>query len=184
MVINTERLQLRPWKEDDLAPFSLLNSDARVMEYFPAKLTREESDQIAKRMQAKIEERGFGFWAVSLIDTGKFIGFIGLNSLDALTFPVHFAPCVEIGWRLSFEFWGKGYAKEGAEACLQYGFETLNLDEIVSFTAVRNARSRSVMERIGMHRDPKDDFDHPKLSKGHPLERHVLYRLLREEWRP
>lgn len=181
-IIQTERLILRQWCDQDLEPFAALNADPQVMEYFPATLSRQESDQMMKRMQTKIQERGWGWWAVSLLENGKFIGFIGMNDVDQSTFPAHFAPAVEVGWRLAYSYWGKGYATEGALACLKYGFEILNLEEIVAFTAVQNMRSRAVMERIGMHRDPKDDFDHPKLSEGHWLTRHVLYRLKVEKW--
>jgi 3-dehydroquinate dehydratase/shikimate dehydrogenase len=133
-------------------------------------------------MQAKIEERGWGWWAATIPGIADFIGFIGLNNIDKLTFSAHFTPAVEIGWRLAFNYWGKGYATEGAKAVLTYGFETLKLGEIVSFTAVQNMRSRRIMEKIGMHHDPKDDFDHPKLPEGHALRRHVLYRLKQKEW--
>ncbi len=177
--IQTERLLLRQWREEDLEPFAALNADPRVMEYFPSTLSREESSQMVKRIQSNIEKRGWGFWAASLIQTGEFIGFIGLEDVH---FTAPFTPAVEIGWRLAFDFWGKGYATEGARAALQYGFETVNLKEIVSFTAAQNMRSRHVMEKIGMCHDPKEDFDHPKLKKGHPLERHVLYRLNATEW--
>lgn len=177
MIIKTKRLILRPWREEDLEPFANLNADARVMEHFPSILTREESDQMAMRIKAKIEEQGWGLWAVSVPGISEFIGFIGLN---AATFEAPFTPAVEVGWRLAFDYWGQGYATEGAKACLIFGFETLNLKEIVSFTAVENMRSRAVMERIGMHHDPKDDFDHPKLAEGHRLRRHVLYKILKE----
>lgn len=113
----------------------------------------------------------------------KFIGFIGINDVDQASFPAHFAPTVEVGWRLACPFWGKGYATEGALSCLKYGFETLDLEEIVAFTAVQNMRSRAVMERIGMHRNSQDGFDHPKLHNGHLLRRHVLYRINHSEWR-
>lgn len=176
-IIQTKRLVLRPWKESDLEPLAQLNSDPRVMEYFFSVLNKEESDQRARRMRAKIEERGWGLWAVSAPGIADFIGFIGLDSLEKSNFPAPFVPAVEIGWRLAFDHWGKGYATEGAIACLNYAFETLGLHEIVSFTAVQNTRSRAVMERIGMIRDPKDDFDHPKVPEGHPLRPHVLYRL-------
>ncbi len=181
-IIQTERLILRQWREEDLEPFAQLNADPRVMEYFPATLSRQESAEMMKRMQTKIEERGWGLWAVSLAVDGKFIGFIGFNDVTQATLPTHFSPAVEIGWRLAYPFWGKGYAVEGALACLKYGFETLNLKEIVSFTAIQNIRSRRVMEKIGMHHDPKDDFDHPKLAEGHPLRRHVLYRISQQAW--
>ena len=170
----TPRLQLRQWRESDLEPFAALNADPRVREFFPNLMTREESDQSAKLMAGHIAKTGWGFWAVSLVKTGEYIGFIGLQPVY---FKAHFTPAVEIGWRLAFQYWGNGYATEGARAALKYGFETLNLSEIVSFTTASNLRSRHVMEKLGMQRDPKDDFDHPKLAQGHPLIRHVLYRI-------
>lgn len=181
-IIQTNRLILRQWQEDDFEPFYLLNSDPRVMEFFPSILTRDESDQMIKRMQTKIEERGWGWFAASLKDHDKFIGFIGMNFIDEISFPTHFTPAVEVGWRLAYPFWKKGYATEGALACLNYGFNVLNLKEIVSFTAKQNIRSRAVMERIGMHYDPQDDFEHPKLPKGHELSKHVLYRMNSKEF--
>lgn len=183
MMIKTDRLLLRPWREEDFDPFAQLNGDTRVMEYFPSVLATEESDQMAKRMEAKIRERGWGFWAVSVQGVAEFIGFIGLNNVEKTTLDVPFAPTVEIGWRIAFEHWGKGYATEGAKAALKYGFETLNLPEIVSFTAVQNKRSRRIMEKIGMHYDPKDDFEHPKLPEGNWLRKHVLYRMNQNDWK-
>lgn len=181
MTIETPRLLLRQWRAEDLEPFAELNADPRVMEYFPALLSRQESDQLAKRIEGKITDKGWGFWAVSLRETDEFIGFIGLNDIDHTSFPTPFTPCVEIGWRLAFAHWGKGYATEGAKAALAYGFETLQLPEIVAFTAVLNQRSQAVMKKIGMHRDPKDDFLHPKIPDGHPIKPHVLYRIKRDE---
>ena len=172
--IKTKRLILRPWKETDLESFARLNADPRVMEYFPSVLTREESDALARRISEHIQKYGWGLWAVSLIEADEFIGFIGLHSVR---FQTAFTPAVEVGWRLAYDHWGKGYATEGAKAALHYGFECLNLKEMVSFTAAQNLRSQRVMEKIGMHHDPKDDFDHPELSVGHPLRRHVLYRI-------
>lgn len=183
IAIQTDRLILRSWKEEDLKPFAELNADPHVMEYFPAILSKVESDQMVKRMQAKIEERGWGLWAVSKIETQSFIGFIGFNDVDQSTLPVPFTPAVEIGWRLGFSHWGKGYATEGATACLKHGFQILGLDEIVSFTAKENTRSRRVMERIGLHHNLKDDFDHPKVQEGDRLKKHVLYRLNHSEWK-
>ncbi len=181
--IKTDRLILRSWKEEDLEPFAKLNADPRVMEYFPSTLSREESDHMVKRIQTKFEKTGCCFWAVSAPGVADFIGMIGLNRLDNSILPVHFLPAVEVGWRLAFDYWGKGYATEGALACLKYGFEMLDLDEIVSFTTVTNKRSRAVMEKIGMHHDPKEDFDHPHVPEGNPLRKHVLYRLTRNEWK-
>lgn len=172
-MIKTERLILRPWTDDDLKPFADLNADPRVREYFPGILTSEESNASVKLFNEHIEKFGFGFWAVSLIQTGEFIGFIGLQNV---TFEAPFTPAVEIGWRLVHKYWGKGYATEGAKAALKYGFEELKLAEIVSFTPAQNSRSRHVMEKIGMTYDSKDDFEHPKLPDGHPLKTHVLYR--------
>ncbi|OGN55311.1 MAG: GNAT family N-acetyltransferase [Chlamydiae bacterium RIFCSPHIGHO2_12_FULL_44_59] len=180
MTVRTKRLILRPWQESDLEPFAQLNADPRVREYFPGILSREESDASVKLMSNHIEKCGWGFWAASLIETGEFIGMIGLEDVY---FKAHFTPAVEIGWRLAFDYWGKGYATEGAQAALQYGFESLNLNEIVSFTTLENMRSRHVMKKIGMHHDPKDDFDHPKLPEGHPLRRHMLYRLNKTDWK-
>lgn len=179
-VIKTERLVLRQWCEDDLEPFAKLNADPRVMEYFPSILSHQESDDLAKRLSAKLKEQGWGLWAVSVPGLSDFIGFIGLSEPS---FSAHFTPAVEVGWRLAYDFWGQGYATEGALEALKYGFETLNLNQIVSFTAVANQRSRHVMEKIGMHHDLKDDFDHPKLPEGHLLKKHVLYRMNHNEWR-
>jgi len=181
-ILKTKRLILRPWREEDLEPFAQLNADSRVLEYFPSVLTHEESNNLALRLKVTLEKNGWGLWAAVLLETDEFIGFIGLNKWTKSSLPTHFTPAVEIGWRLGFEYWGKGYATEGAIACLGYGFETLSLDEIVSFTAVQNMRSRRIMEKIGMHHDPKDDFDHPKLPEGHWLRRHVLYRIEADKW--
>lgn len=182
MTINTKRLILRPWTEEDLEPFAKLNADARVREYFPGLLSRQESDASVKLASEHIQKCGWGFWAASLFETGEFIGFIGLEDVYFSAPFNKSAPAVEIGWRLAFDHWGKGYATEGALAALKYGYETLGLGEIVSFTAVANQRSRHVMEKIGMHHRPEDDFDHPKLAEGHPLRRHVLYRLEKNRW--
>ncbi|HEV8051183.1 MAG TPA: GNAT family N-acetyltransferase [Parachlamydiaceae bacterium] len=177
--ITTNRLILRPWRNEDLEPFARMNADPRVMEYFPAILSKEESDDLAKRISNKLQQQGWGLWAVSVPGVAEFIGFIGLAEPS---FNAHFTPAVEIGWRLAYDFWGKGYATEGARACLKYGFENLGLNEIVSFTATQNMRSRHIMEKICMHHDSKDDFDHPKLSESNPLRRHVLYRLEKNKW--
>jgi 3-dehydroquinate dehydratase/shikimate dehydrogenase len=174
MIIETERLMLRPWKPEDLDPFAELNADTRVMEYFPACLTREESDLCANKIIDQFNSRGWGLWAVTVKDGPDFIGYVGLNPIS---FDAHFTPALEIGWRLAYPYWGKGYAVEGAKAVLHYAFETLKVKELVSITVVKNLRSRRVMEKIGMTYDPKDDFDHPRLAEDSPLRRHVLYRI-------
>ncbi len=144
------------------------------MRHFPAPLSRAESDAMIDRIEAHFDAHGWGLWAVETIGNEIFIGYVGLW---APAFTAHFTPAVEIGWRLAHHEWGKGYATEAAIAALRFGFETLGLSEIVSFTSVENVASQRVMQRIGMHRDPADDFDHPNLPTGHRLERHVLYRI-------
>ncbi len=171
--LRTARLHLRAWTAADLVPFAHLNGDPRVMEHFPAPLGRAESDALAARIAAHFAAHGFGLWAVAVPGVADFIGFVGLA---VPSFTAHFTPCVEIGWRLSAAHWGAGYATEAAAAALDFGFGSLALDEIVSFTVPANQRSRRVMERLGMQRTADDDFDHPLLPPGHPLRRHVLYR--------
>jgi RimJ/RimL family protein N-acetyltransferase len=177
--LRTSRLILRRWREADRAPFAALNADPVVMEHFRAPLRREESDALADRITADIDERGWGLWAVEIPGTAAFAGFIGLNPA---TFDAPFTPAVEVGWRMARDHWGSGYATEGATAALSFGFDALALEEIVSFTTHGNARSRRVMERLGMRRDPADDFDNPNVPSGDPLRPHVLYRLNRADW--
>jgi len=179
VTLRTERLILRPWRPEDLVPFAALNADERVTVTLAGSMNRAESDALAARIIHGFATRGFGQWAVELPGVAPFIGFIGLS---VPSFEAHFMPAVEIGWRLAFDHWGKGYATEGARAVLDFGFRQAGLDEIVSFTAASNTRSRAVMERLGMHSDPNDDFGHERLGKSHPLYHHVLYRLRREEW--
>jgi RimJ/RimL family protein N-acetyltransferase len=174
----SERLRLRQWQDDDYGPFAAMGLDEHVMEFFPALLTPQASNDLATRMRQRIEERGWGFWAAELRATGEFLGFIGIEEPDS---PLPFQPCVEIGWRLAHEHWGKGYATEGARAALRAGFETLVLDEIVSYAVLANRRSRHVMEKLGM-RDAAFTFDHPRIREGSPLRAHCLYRLTRKEW--
>lgn len=176
--IVTARLALRPWRHGDRAPFAAMNADPHVMEHFPQPLSVAESDALVDRFMAHIDRNGFGFLAVEERASGAFIGFVGLNR-PAYDLP--FGPCVEIGWRLATEHWGKGYATEAARAALDHGFGALDLDEIVSFTAPANLRSRAVMERLGFTRDRAGDFDHPLIPAGHRLRRLVLYRLRRAD---
>jgi len=178
--LRTERLILRPWRASDLTPFAALNADPRVAATLGGPQDRAFSDALAARILQEFETAGYGRWAVEVPGVAPFIGFVGLA---APSFAAHFTPCIEIGWRLAFDHWGKGYATEGARAALDFGFREAGLKEIVSFTAQSNTKSRAVMERLGMHTDPKDDFGHERLGKDHPLYRHVLYRLRAEEWR-
>ena len=173
LVIQTERLRLRPWRESDREPFARLNADPHVMRFFPAPLSRPESDTMVDRIEAQMTARGFTLYAAESIETGAFIGFIGLS---VPSFAAHFTPCVEIGWRLAADWWNRGLATEGARAVLRHAFDALRLEEVVAMTAAVNLPSRRVMEKLGMTYDPADDFDHPRISAGHPLRPHVLYR--------
>lgn len=176
MTIETERLILRRWRIDDVEPFAAMNSDPRVMEFYPKTLKRSETEAMIAAIEQGIERHGFGLWAAELKRTGQLIGFIGLN-VPGHVFP--FSPCTEIGWRLGLDHWGHGYAQEGARAALAFGFEKAGLEEIFAFTAAINLRSRRVMEKVGMTYDSAADFDHPRIPEGDRLRKHVLYRKYR-----
>jgi len=173
--LRTERLLLRRWREEDHEPFAALNGDPVVMEHFPATLTRAESDRLIERIEACFCENGYGAWAVELPGEVPLAGFVGLwpQTDQRLTF----APAVEIGWRLKRACWERGIATEAARAAIAFGLRELGLEEIVAFTTVGNGRSRAVMERLGMTRNPAEDFLHPGLEPGHTLAPHVLYRI-------
>jgi ribosomal-protein-alanine N-acetyltransferase len=172
--METPRLILRPWRTEDREPFFQLNSDAEVMEHFPKRLSREESDAVVDKIEKHFQDYGYGLWVVEEKATGDFTGFTGLWNVQ---YEAHFTPAVEVGWRLARRFWGKGYATEAARASLDYGFQTAKLKNIVAVTVPANFRSRRVMEKLGMIHDPQGDFDHPRIEDGHPLKRHLLYNL-------
>ena len=173
---RTERLLLRRWCRGDRESFAALNADPLVMKHFPSPLSRQESNALVERAEAIFEQNGFGPWAVEVLGIAPFIGFVGLS---IPRFTVHFTPCVEIGWRIAADHWNRGYATEAARAALLAGFEEYQLEQIVAFTVPANLPSRRVMEKIGMSHDEADDFDHPSFPDGHPLKRHVLYRISR-----
>ncbi len=175
---NTQRLAFRVWQDRHRASFVAMNSDPDVMRYFPALMTPEQTNAGIDNSCLHFQDRGWGNWAVELLETGEFIGFIGL-SVPRRQLP--FSPCVEVGWRLKRSAWGQGYATEGAKACLRLGFEQLGLDEIVSFTALTNLRSIAVMQRIGMI-NCQSDFEHPGVPEGHPLRPHCLYKITHSQW--
>jgi 3-dehydroquinate dehydratase/shikimate dehydrogenase len=179
MILKTERLLLRQWRQEDFEPFAKMNADPRVREHFAATLSREESNASAQLFFDLIEKNGYGLWAVTVPGVADFIGFIGLHPVSCET---HFTPAIEIGWRLAEEFWGKGYATEGAKEALRFAFETIQLNEVVAYTVLANKRSRAVMEKLGMTYNPEDDFDHPTLPEGHPKRRHALYRITKEQY--
>jgi RimJ/RimL family protein N-acetyltransferase len=174
--LRTDRLLLRRWRPEDRDPFAELNADPVVMEHFVTCPTRGESDDLIDRIEDHFDREGYGLWAVEITETGQFAGFVGLWPA---TFDAPFTPAVEVGWRLARPAWGSGYATEAARTAVADGFERVGLDEIVSLTSVGNTRSRRVMEKLGMTRDPADDFDHPDVPVDHPIRRHVLYRLTR-----
>lgn len=177
--LTTARTRLRAWRDEDRAPMAAMGVDPEVMEFFPGLLDRAASDAMIDRIRDHFDRHGFGLWALEIPERGlAFAGFVGIVWCN---FEAHFTPAVEIGWRLARAAWGGGYATEAARAALRFGFATLPVDQIVALTVPTNRRSRAVMERLGMRRDPADDFDHPRIVEGHPLRRHVLYRLARAE---
>jgi len=174
-IIETERLFLRNWKDSDIPAFAAMNADPVVMEYFPKALDHSGTLEFVGRIRARFEKSGYGLYAAELKADSSFIGFIGFS---VPSFESFFTPCVEIGWRLRREVWGRGLAPEGAGACLKYGFEELGFDSVCSFTSAANLKSIRVMEKIGLVKE--GEFDHPAIAPGSPLRRHVLYRITRE----
>jgi RimJ/RimL family protein N-acetyltransferase len=175
VALRTARLLLREWRDDDREPFAAISADPMIVAWLPGQADRAASDVWIDRMRRHHDEYGFGYWAVELPGDASLIGAIGLS----LVRDMPFAPAVEIGWRLAPAYWRRGYATEAARAVIDDGFGRLGLAEIVAFTVPANDRSWRVMERLGMRRDPAEDFDHPRFPVGHPLRRHVLYRLRR-----
>jgi RimJ/RimL family protein N-acetyltransferase len=169
----TDRLILRRWRDADRAPFAAMNADPEVMRYFMKSLDRAESDAFIDRIERHFEEHGWGLWALERLDTGMFIGYAGPWPV---TFDAHFAPAVEVGWRLDRSAWGHGFATEAAKAAVADAYRRAGIPEILSFTATSNERSWRVMERLGMHRVAGGDFEHPWVTVGHELQSHVLYR--------
>jgi len=171
-LLSTVRLGLRRWRPSDLGPFTRMNQDPAVMEYFPGMMTPVETAAMVERIDAFFERNGYGLYAMDLLSTGEFLGYVGFARPS---FESRFTPCVEIGWRLHREAWGRGYATEAASECLRHGFDRLGLEKIYSFTATMNTRSERVMQKIGMSK--VGEFDHPLIGEGHVLRRHVLYLL-------
>jgi RimJ/RimL family protein N-acetyltransferase len=170
--IRTERLLLRGWRTADREPFAEIGADPEAMRYYPSLLTRAESDACIDRYEREWSRERFGKWAVEIPGVTVFAGSIGLSVPG---FEASFTPCVEVGWRLAREFWGRGYATEAARGALAFGFDQLGLSEIVAFTIPANQRSVRVMEKLGM--SFAGEFDHPMFGEENPLRRHVLYRI-------
>jgi len=177
--LTTARLLLRQWKSSDYEPFAELNADPEVMRHIREPMTRAQSDGFATRIEERLETDGYGLWAVEVRESGTFVGFVGLAHQ---TFEAPFNPSVEVGWRLAREAWGHGYATEGGRAALEHAFGVLGLEEVVSITTAGNLRSQAVMRRLGMTRDPADDFEQAHFPADHPLRHAVLHRLSRERW--
>ncbi|MEM7372269.1 MAG: GNAT family N-acetyltransferase [Bacteroidota bacterium] len=176
-LLETARLGLRTWLASDLDPFAEMNQDPRVMEFFPRTFTYEESKKGIDTFNQHYEEHGFTYYAVDRLDSSDFIGFIGIKHQ---TFDSHFTPCIDIGWRLAVDAWGKGFATEGAKACLDHAFRQLNLSEIYSTTPLLNTPSKRVMQKIGMQF--AGEFDHPKIPVDSPLNRCCLYKAGRSDY--
>lgn len=177
--LETPRLRLRAWRDTDLDPLAEMCADPLVMRFFPTPLSRDDCAATMARCRIHFARFGFGFWALELKSDSSFIGMTGL-AWSRLQLP--FCPAVEIGWRLAREYWGQGLAREAADAALACGFERLQLAEVVAYTAAINEPSLALMQALGMHHDPGDDFDHPSIAKGHPLRAHRLYRIRRDDW--
>jgi ribosomal-protein-alanine N-acetyltransferase len=175
----TPRLRMRRWSAADREPFAAMNADPDVMEHFPALLSRRESDAVVDRVEDWFDEDGYSWWALERRTDTEFLGFTGLSTPR---FDAPFMPAVEVGWRLRRSVWGHGYATEAATAALDFGFDVVGLEHVVSMTSTTNLRSQAVMRRLGMTHDPSDDFDHPSLPVSSPLRRHVLYRTTASQW--
>ena len=176
----SKSLKLRQWREEDFASFAKINADPRVMAFFPNRLTKQQSDQLANRVKSLISKNGYGFWALELLETGTFIGFVGLNPISTDSGIPH-APMMEIGWRIDADYWGKGYAPEAAQLALNFAFNQLKLDAVYSFTSVLNIPSQRVMQKIGM-KNTEQNFEHPALADGHKLKTHCLYKMTGNEF--
>lgn len=175
-IFKSDRLGFRNWEEGDLTPFAEMNADPEVMTFFPNCLTRDQTAEMIARLKTGYAENGYTFFAVDELESQDFIGFIGLIQPN---FEAFFTPCVEIGWRLKKSVWNKGYATEGANACLTYGFKTFGFSEIIAITAVVNKKSERIMQKVGM--TYIGIFEHPQLALGHELRSHLVYKIERNQ---
>ncbi len=174
---RTERLIMRSWREEDREPFAAMNAHPEVMRYFPALMTRSQSDEFVDRIEQRFDHHGYGLWALEVATTGQFIGFTGLNPMPRA---VPGEGGTEVGWRLTRSAWGHGYATEAGRAALAVAFEQIGLDEVWSLTAVVNKPSIAVMQRLGLSN--VEAADHPQVPAGSPLRPHAFYRIRGSEW--
>ncbi|MES0089016.1 GNAT family N-acetyltransferase [Mesorhizobium sp. M0026] len=179
MKLQTKRLLMREWKDEDVAPFIRMNDDPRVVRYVEKLADRTATEGWIDAQRDHFEKHGYGLWVLEALGNTGLIGYCGLVNVP---YQAHFTPAVEIAWRLVSAHWGLGYATEAASAALSFGFERLGLSEVVANAAVGNSASRRVMERLGMSHDAQDDFDLPGRAEGHPLRRQVLYRIKAGKW--
>ncbi|WP_245278367.1 GNAT family N-acetyltransferase [Ensifer aridi] len=179
MSLETERLLLREWEDDDLDPLSKINDDPRVVRYVAQLPSREAVQKWILTQKEHFSQHGYGLWALERLGVEGLIGFCGIVQVP---YHAHFTPAVEIAWRLAPSAWGHGFATEAASAAMSFGFKHLGLKEIVANAAIENSESRRVMERLGMTHDPRDDFDHPLKAADDPLRHQVLYRMKGQDW--
>ncbi|MEE9437962.1 MAG: GNAT family N-acetyltransferase [Saprospiraceae bacterium] len=171
-IFKSERLGFRNWTNNDLREFTEINADPEVMEHFPSTLSEKETEDLIQRLKKHFEEREYTYFATEILKTGELIGFIGLAYQ---TYETEFCPATDIGWRLKKTAWGKGYATEGAEKCIEYAFEELKISKIFSVCTVNNRNSENVMKKIGMTK--KGEFNHPKLKDYPEYERCLWYEI-------
>lgn len=172
-IFKSERLGFRNWRDEDLEDFAMLNADEVVMEHFPHTLSREEVEEIYHNLREHYTEYGYTYYATDVLETQEFIGMIGLAFQQYQTI---YTPAIDIGWRLRRSAWGKGYATEGAKRCLQYAFEELEIDQVISVCTIQNSKSENVMKKIGMTR--KGEFNHPEVREYPDYEKHVCYEIV------
>ena len=170
-MIETERLILRAFRDEDRAPFAAINADPRVGDWLGGPIAREQCDALVDRINAQIAADGFGFWAAERKADSRVVGMIGIRRNVSAPAPI----AIEVGWRLAVDAQGAGLATEGAKAALDWGFANVDADEILAWTAATNVRSQAVTRRLGMRHDPARDFDHTGLPDGHPLRQHVVF---------
>lgn len=176
-IFKSERLGFRNWTENDLTEFGKINADLEVMEHFPKPLTEKETAEFIDRLKKHYTKNGFNYFATEILESGELIGFIGLAFQDYKT---DFTPAVDIGWRLKKSAWGKGYATEGAKKCLQFAFNELNLEKIISTCTEKNSKSENVMKKIGMEKI--GEFKHPKLKEYPEYEKCICYGINKNVW--
>ncbi len=174
-----ERIRLRRWRPQDLDGLVAMHADPEVMQHLMPLDGRAGSDAAGARMRRHFDDHGFGLWVIEVPGVSAFIGYTGLVHVP---YEAAFTPAVEIGWRIQRAYWGRGYVTEAARLSLTDGFERVGLQQVIALTVPANQRSRAVMVRLGMRHDPAEDFDHPNVPAGHPLRRHVLYRLERSDF--